>query len=113
VVAWGRDYVDTGSKGMSLRKIGSDDVGRANPPICGNSGIDSEVRQVTYGPKGKGYSQTSHLRCPNALYLRADDGTYHFGITSYFRKAGEERKTNKISTARVLMTIVVMPEFSR
>jgi len=90
----GKEYVDVGKKKISLQNIGSND-GVANPPIYGNIGVDSEGNRIIYGPRVKGYRVRSYPRTPNAIYMNTADGTYYFGITSYFRREGEEdRKKN-------------------
>ena len=87
----GQDYVEVDKKGISLENIGASG-GVANPPIYGNVGIDSEGNRVVYGPRVKGYRMRSYPGTPNALYMDTTDGTYYFGIISYFRREGEGRR---------------------
>ncbi|MHC4302243.1 MAG: hypothetical protein ACYS7Y_33710 [Planctomycetota bacterium] len=95
----GKDYVDVNKKGLSLQNIGSNGGSVVNPPIYGNMGIDSEGNQVVYGPRVKGYMVKTYPGCPNALYMALEDDTYYFGITSYFRQEGEERRKRNIHEA--------------
>ena len=90
VIIQGEGYVNVGKKGISLQKIRSNGGGVAGPPIHGNIGIDSEGNEIIYGPRVKGYHMESYPRSPNALYMETEDGTYYFGIISYYRREGEE-----------------------
>lgn len=86
----GTQYVEVGENEISLRNLGSDDSGIVNPPSYGNIGIDSEGNRVIYGPRPEGYFVATYPRYPNALYMNTEDGTYHFGIVSYYRQETQD-----------------------
>ena len=89
----GGEYVNVGKKGISLQKIGSGDSGAAIYPGYGNIGIDLDGNRIIYGPRVKGYNVASYPEIPQALYMATEEGTYYFGIISYYRREGEGRQT--------------------
>jgi hypothetical protein len=89
IVFQGLNYVDVDKTSISINTVGPNHLSLAIPPIYGNVGFDSEGRRIIYGPKAKDCSETSYPRYPNALYMSTDDGTYYFGIISYFRREAE------------------------
>ncbi|MBL7189869.1 MAG: hypothetical protein ISS70_26365 [Phycisphaerae bacterium] len=92
----GLNYVDVGKRDISLHEIVSNGASVVNPPLYGNTGMNSQGHQVIYGPRAKGYITTSYPRRLNALYMDTEDGTYHFGIIAYFRLEGEGSRKEKV-----------------
>ena len=93
----GQSYVDVDKKGISLRKIQLPRSRSSLYPSFGNFGIDSEGREVTYGPTDKGYIDKSYPRHPNKVFHTDRHGDiYYFGIISCYRTEGEGRQAKDV-----------------
>jgi hypothetical protein len=102
IVFNGLNYIDVGKRGISLYKVGSNNAEVVSAPTYGNIGFDSEGRRIIYGPKGKDCGQEGYPRYPDALYMSTDNGTYYFGIISYFHQEAEGSKSRHFTAETYL-----------
>ncbi|MHC4188992.1 MAG: hypothetical protein ACYSUB_04870 [Planctomycetota bacterium] len=90
VIFHGESYIDAGEKSISLRKIGSGNVG-AYPRslIYSNIGTDSAGHRIHYGPKVLGYREKIYPPYGKLLYKDTGNEIFFFSIHAYYRKEEE------------------------